>query len=152
MFRFPDTVKINPIKLVFTPWSLTLLHHHQSIQYTPIMIRSSIFKRALATQAHAQHLSQSHVPPPARTAPQTPIEEESLGQSGLLLNNPELALATPGITFTDGHGLRGRTGKGRQTRQMNLYQAIRDALGTALATDSRATVFGEDVSFGTSKP
>lgn len=31
---------------------------------------------------------------------------------------------------------------------MNLYQAVRDALGTALATNPRAVVFGEDVSFG----
>jgi 2-oxoisovalerate dehydrogenase E1 component beta subunit len=31
---------------------------------------------------------------------------------------------------------------------MNLYQAVRDALGTALATNSKAVVFGEDVSFG----
>lgn len=31
---------------------------------------------------------------------------------------------------------------------MNLYQAIRDALGTALATNPKAVVFGEDVSFG----
>lgn len=52
------------------------------------------------------------------------------------------------MTFTDGHGIRGPTGKGRQTRKMNLYQAIRDALGTALATHPKAVVFGEDVSFG----
>jgi len=31
---------------------------------------------------------------------------------------------------------------------MNLYQAVRDALGTALATNPKAVVFGEDVSFG----
>lgn len=31
---------------------------------------------------------------------------------------------------------------------MNLYQAIRDALGTALAIHPKAVVFGEDVSFG----
>lgn len=53
------------------------------------------------------------------------------------------SLATPGLKFTDGHGLRGPTGKGRQTRKMNLYQAIRDALGTALATNPKAIVFGE---------
>ncbi|KAL7421608.1 hypothetical protein Q5752_003377 [Cryptotrichosporon argae] len=58
------------------------------------------------------------------------------------------ALATPGLTFTDGHGLRGPSGKGRQTRKMNLYQAIRDALGTALATNPKAVVLGEDVAFG----
>ncbi|KAK4685668.1 hypothetical protein P7C73_g4467, partial [Tremellales sp. Uapishka_1] len=31
---------------------------------------------------------------------------------------------------------------------MNLYQSIRDALGTALATNPKAVVFGEDVAFG----
>lgn len=39
-----------------------------------------------------------------------------------------LALATEGLVFADGHGLRGPTGKGRETRKMNLHQAIRDAL------------------------
>lgn len=38
------------------------------------------------------------------------------------------ALATEGLVFADGHGLRGPTGKGRETRKMNLHQAIRDAL------------------------
>ncbi|RSH87231.1 hypothetical protein EHS25_003140 [Saitozyma podzolica] len=91
--------------------------------------------------------------PRARSAP-TPVpdeptvEEPSLGKSDILLGTEEQALATPGLTFADGHGLRGPTGKGRQTRRMNLYQAIRDALGTALATNPKAIVYGEDVAFG----
>nr|XP_018262807.1 2-oxoisovalerate dehydrogenase E1 component, beta subunit [Kwoniella dejecticola CBS 10117]OBR84965.1 2-oxoisovalerate dehydrogenase E1 component, beta subunit [Kwoniella dejecticola CBS 10117] len=75
-------------------------------------------------------------------------EEPSLGESLLFLHTSEAALATPGLRFTDGHGLKGPTGKGRQTRRMNLYQAIRDALGTALATNPKAFVFGEDVQTG----
>ncbi|ODO09892.1 hypothetical protein I350_02114 [Cryptococcus amylolentus CBS 6273] len=99
-------------------------------------------------------------PPPSRTAPKiihtkATLEEPSLGESALFLKDTESAscesasaLRTPGLNFTDGHGLKGLTGKGRQTRQMNLYQAIRDALGTALAQDSKAFVFGEDVETG----
>ncbi|KAG6080348.1 hypothetical protein E4U15_003360 [Claviceps sp. LM218 group G6] len=34
------------------------------------------------------------------------------------------------------------------TRRMNLFQAINDALGTALAEDESVLIFGEDVAFG----
>jgi 2-oxoisovalerate dehydrogenase E1 component beta subunit len=34
------------------------------------------------------------------------------------------------------------------TKRMNLYQAVNEALSTALATDETAVVFGEDVAFG----
>ncbi|WVF71326.1 hypothetical protein IAT40_006129 [Kwoniella sp. CBS 6097] len=90
---------------------------------------------------------------PSRSAPSiNPVppttEEPSLGESPLFLHTREEALATPGLNFTDGHGLKGPTGKGRQTRRMNLYQAIRDALGTALASNPKAFVFGEDVQTG----
>ena len=34
------------------------------------------------------------------------------------------------------------------TRKMNLFQAINNALGTALAEDDNVLVFGEDVAFG----
>lgn len=34
------------------------------------------------------------------------------------------------------------------TRKMNLFQAVNDALSTALATDESVLVFGEDVAFG----
>ncbi|WVQ67499.1 uncharacterized protein L199_005699 [Kwoniella botswanensis] len=90
---------------------------------------------------------QSRSAPSINPAPPT-MEEPSLGESRLFLHTTEETLATPGIRFTDGHGLKGPTGKGRQTRRMNLYQAIRDALGTALATNPRAFVFGEDVQTG----
>jgi hypothetical protein len=71
---------------------------------------------------------------PARTTPSPPVdkadgEEPTLGSSELLLTTADGALATPGLTFADGHGLKGPHGKGRETRRMNLHQAIRDALG-----------------------
>ncbi|WWC89171.1 uncharacterized protein L201_004089 [Kwoniella dendrophila CBS 6074] len=90
-----------------------------------------------------QSRSAPTIQPPAATT-----EEPSLGESPLFLHTTETALSTPGIRFTDGHGLKGPTGKGRQTRRMNLYQAIRDALGTALATNPKSFVFGEDVQTG----
>jgi 2-oxoisovalerate dehydrogenase E1 component beta subunit len=54
-------------------------------------------------------------------------------------------LATKGLVFADGHGLKGPTGKGRETRKMNLHQAIRDALRTVLVSNPKSFVFGEDV-------
>ncbi|KAI7880856.1 hypothetical protein K492DRAFT_162199 [Lichtheimia hyalospora FSU 10163] len=49
------------------------------------------------------------------------------------LRNPELAH----MSAIDG-----------ETRKMNLFQAVNDAMSIALATDDNAVVFGEDVSFG----
>ena len=104
--------------------------------------------------------SRTPTPRPARVAPSPPADasagEPSLGESELLLDTQEKvcfpricgsqadcaenqALSTPGLTFTDGHGLSGPTGKGRQTRRMNLYQAIRDALGWA-SSDSQMRI------------
>lgn len=120
--------------------------------------------RALATATASPSPSSTHAPappkraptpsrPPARSAPSPPVDksdadEPSLGSSELLLTSHAAALATPGLTFADGHGLKGAHGRGRETRQMNLHQAIRDALGTALASNPKAIVFGEDVETG----
>lgn len=35
-----------------------------------------------------------------------------------------------------------------KTEKMNLFTAINNALATALATDPKAVIFGEDVAFG----
>ncbi|EMD38170.1 hypothetical protein CERSUDRAFT_134785 [Gelatoporia subvermispora B] len=37
---------------------------------------------------------------------------------------------------------------GRETRKMNMYQGVRDALSNAMMRDDTAVVFGEDVAFG----
>ncbi|EIW70453.1 2-oxoisovalerate dehydrogenase E1 component, beta subunit [Tremella mesenterica] len=89
----------------------------------------------------------------ARAAPSPPeaqgVEgEPSISENQLLLSSAQEALATPGLHFTDGHGPLGPTGRGRQTRRMNLYGAIREALGTALGSNPKAVIFGEDVAFG----
>ncbi|KAF9227755.1 pyruvate dehydrogenase [Gyrodon lividus] len=74
----------------------------------------------------------------------------SVASSQLLRATRETALHTPGLTWSDEHDagpVRNIVG-GRETRKMNLYQAVRDALSIALAKDDTAVVFGEDVAFG----
>ncbi|KAF8136501.1 pyruvate dehydrogenase [Boletus edulis] len=74
----------------------------------------------------------------------------SVASSQLLRLTRETALRTPGLTWTDESDpdpVRSMVG-GRETRKMNVYQAVRDALSIALAKDDTAVVFGEDVAFG----
>ncbi|KAH8989150.1 thiamine diphosphate-binding protein [Lactarius hatsudake] len=74
----------------------------------------------------------------------------SIATSKILRTTREAALRTPGIKWLDEDGnspLQNTIG-GRETRKMNLYQAVRDAMGIALAKDDTAIVFGEDVAFG----
>lgn len=74
----------------------------------------------------------------------------SIASSQILKTTRETALRTPGIQWADkdasvpSHTIV----VGRETRKMNTYQAIRDAMSIALAKDERAVVFGEDVAFG----
>ncbi|KAG0701507.1 thiamine diphosphate-binding protein [Suillus ampliporus] len=80
-------------------------------------------------------------PPPAGG------HSSSVAASQLLRATRESALRTPGITWQDeesGHNIVG----GRETRKMNLYQAVRDALSISLAKDDTAVIFGEDIAFG----
>ncbi|KAG8892367.1 hypothetical protein FRB99_002780 [Tulasnella sp. 403] len=64
----------------------------------------------------------------------------------------EASLKTPGLTWLDEDGEPSLPGgivsSGRETRKMNTYQAIRDAMSHALQRDESAVVFGEDVAFG----
>lgn len=74
----------------------------------------------------------------------------SIATSDILKTKRETALRTPGISWADESASappRTIIG-GRETRKMNTYQAIRDAMSIALATDENAVVFGEDVAFG----
>ncbi|KAG1782289.1 thiamine diphosphate-binding protein [Suillus placidus] len=88
------------------------------------------------------------------TASTTAIESPSAGghpssvaSSQLFRMTRESALRTPGISWQDDESDRNIVG-GRETRKMNLYQAVRDALSIALAKDDSAIIFGEDVAFG----
>ncbi|KAG2739234.1 pyruvate dehydrogenase [Suillus brevipes Sb2] len=71
----------------------------------------------------------------------------SVASSQLLRITRESALRTPGISWQDEESDRNFVG-GRETRKMNLYQAVRDALSIALAKDDSAIIFGEDIAFG----
>jgi 2-oxoisovalerate dehydrogenase E1 component beta subunit len=74
----------------------------------------------------------------------------SIATSQILKTKCETALRTPGLQWANedallpSHTILG----GRETRKMNTYQAIRDAMSIALAKDEHAVVFGEDVAFG----
>ncbi|CAA7271522.1 unnamed protein product [Cyclocybe aegerita] len=74
----------------------------------------------------------------------------SIATSQILRTKRETALRTPGLSWADEDASapsRTIVG-GRETRKMNTYQAIRDAMGIALSKDENAVVFGEDVAFG----
>jgi len=74
----------------------------------------------------------------------------TIAGSQVLKTKRETALRTPGIQWADEDALvpsRTIVG-GRETRKMNTYQAIRDAMSIALSKDEHAVVFGEDVAFG----
>ena len=57
----------------------------------------------------------------------------------LLCHTPQAALASPELPPEVRNG---------GTQRMNLYQAINDALATALKQDESVLIFGEDVAFG----
>lgn len=80
-------------------------------------------------------------PPPAGG------ELPGIATSKLIKGTRDSALKTPGLVWTDEETSPSPDG-GRETRKMNMYQAVRDALGIALAKDDSAVVFGEDVAFG----
>lgn len=61
-----------------------------------------------------------------------------LSESPLLLKTPEQVYANPELSSQAGGDLR----------EMNLFQAVNNAMEIALASDDSAVVFGEDVAFG----
>ncbi|KAI0672849.1 pyruvate dehydrogenase [Trametes maxima] len=73
----------------------------------------------------------------------------SIATSTFLKPTRDLSLRTAGLRYvdqTDADPTREMVG--RETRKMNMYQAVRDALSIALTKDETAVVFGEDVAFG----
>ncbi|CAG8760729.1 14863_t:CDS:2, partial [Acaulospora morrowiae] len=63
-----------------------------------------------------------------------------VAQSKFIKNTQEEALKNPELLETG-------VANG-ETKKMNLFQSINDAMSIALATDETAVIFGEDVSFG----
>ncbi|KNE55062.1 2-oxoisovalerate dehydrogenase subunit beta, mitochondrial [Allomyces macrogynus ATCC 38327] len=87
-----------------------------------------------ARQLHVTARLQAENPPPAEGF------MPGVAHSKLIRGTPELALATP--------DLPAHIVKDGQTTKMNLFQAVNNAMDTALGTDEKAVVFGEDVAFG----
>ncbi|RKP12365.1 thiamine diphosphate-binding protein [Piptocephalis cylindrospora] len=63
-----------------------------------------------------------------------------VAHSNLLASTPDLGLSNQELA---GMGLQTE-----ETRRLNMCQAVNDAIGTVLAADDSAVVFGEDVAFG----
>ncbi|KAK7015163.1 2-oxoisovalerate dehydrogenase subunit beta 2, mitochondrial [Paramarasmius palmivorus] len=74
----------------------------------------------------------------------------SVATSQFLRPTRDTALRTPGLLWFDdtSSGSSNNMVGGRETRKMNTYQAVRDAMSIALTKDDNAVVFGEDVAFG----
>ncbi|KAF8912007.1 pyruvate dehydrogenase [Gymnopilus junonius] len=84
------------------------------------------------------------------TSPPADGHLPSVASSELLRTKRDSSLRTPGVIWADKDATappRIALG-GRETRKMNTYQAIRDAMSIALSKDENAVVFGEDVAFG----
>jgi 2-oxoisovalerate dehydrogenase E1 component beta subunit len=63
---------------------------------------------------------------------------DCIGSSNLLIRTEKMAFKSPELEHLGN----------RETRKMNLFQAINDALGTTLESNRNSFVFGEDVAFG----
>ncbi|CAE6400029.1 unnamed protein product [Rhizoctonia solani] len=93
--------------------------------------------RARLVSSSAPLHSEAVEPPPAGG------HSTSVAQSSLLRTTREAALKTSGVAWKDE-----ANENGRETRKMNMYQSLRDAMGVAMTKDDTAVVFGEDVAFG----
>ncbi|CAE6423932.1 unnamed protein product [Rhizoctonia solani] len=98
-------------------------------------LSSSARARLVSSSAHLR--SEAVEPPPAGG------HSTSVAQSSLLRTTRETALKTSGVTWKDEP-----SENGRETRKMNMYQSLRDAMSVAMTKDDTAVVFGEDVAFG----
>ncbi|CAO3589341.1 unnamed protein product [Absidia cylindrospora] len=66
--------------------------------------------------------------------------QQGVAYSKLLKRAPEEAFRTPELARMSAIN--------SETKKMNLFQAVNDAMSIAMTTDDTAVVFGEDVSFG----
>ncbi|KAF9019385.1 thiamine diphosphate-binding protein [Hymenopellis radicata] len=106
------------------------------------------FRRLLCSRRHSRRPYSTETvavePPPAGG------HLPSVATSSLLRTTRDVAVRTPGIVWADedASGPSRAIVGGRETRKMNMYQAVRDAMSIALTKDDNAVVFGEDVAFG----
>ncbi|KAI8895239.1 thiamine diphosphate-binding protein [Globomyces pollinis-pini] len=80
----------------------------------------------------AAYSTKKGVPPPAEGF------MEGVADSAFIKNTREQALNNPELASI----------KNSETKKLNLFQSVNEALSTALESDPKAVVFGEDVAFG----
>ncbi|KAI6045567.1 pyruvate dehydrogenase [Pisolithus marmoratus] len=121
--------------------------------FTPLRRLSSF----VSCSAHSPppRIQFSHVQPPRRWQTTAAAEPPPAGghlstvaSSQFPRTTRDAALRTPGITWANEDTPPQNIIGSRETRKMNMYQAIRDALSIVLAKDDTTVVFGEDVAFG----
>nr|P9WF02.1 RecName: Full=2-oxoisovalerate dehydrogenase subunit beta, mitochondrial; Flags: Precursor [Thermochaetoides thermophila DSM 1495] len=95
--------------------------------------QSFLLARSSALTSRQRRLYSTH-PPNARL--NLPIDYAT---TPLLAHTSQAALSNPELPASVRNGT---------TKRMNLFQAINDALSTALAEDESVLIFGEDVAFG----
>ena len=132
-------------------------------------LNRSVIARSVSRTA--QTLSRYRLQSTAAEPPPAGGHLPSVATSEVLRTTRDDAVRTPGIRWVDGDGARPSLNAsivvGRETRKMNTYQAVRDAMrcvtslfsvadanrwwydsSIALTKDDTAVVFGEDVAFG----
>ncbi|THH17525.1 hypothetical protein EW146_g3307 [Bondarzewia mesenterica] len=109
--------------------------------FSPHSLAARASRRIISSNNHRGRRWQSTEPPPAGG------HLPSIATSKLLRSTRDASLRTPGIQWRDDADGPPGIG-GRETRKMNVYQAVRDAMSIALSKDDSAVVFGEDVAFG----
>ncbi|KZP21146.1 Thiamin diphosphate-binding protein [Athelia psychrophila] len=105
--------------------------------------RSLVFRRLATRRPTPQRWNSTVAAEPPSAAGALP----TVADSTLLKRTREAALRTAGVQFLESDE-EGLGVAGRETRKMNMYQAVRDAMSITLAKDDSAVVFGEDVAFG----
>ncbi|KAJ3192167.1 hypothetical protein HK101_006947 [Irineochytrium annulatum] len=99
----------------------------------------SLHRAVLLTRCRSyQHVVRRAYSAPAGTPPPAEGYHQGVGNSKFIKRTKEAALANPEL----------RELAGTETKKLNLFQSVNEALFTALATDEKAVVFGEDVAFG----
>ncbi|KAH8666635.1 thiamine diphosphate-binding protein [Xylariales sp. PMI_506] len=96
--------------------------------------RTTVLPRRVLLVSDQQRHSYSTHPPNARL--NLPIDYST---TPLLSHSSQTALASKELSADVRNGT---------TKRMNLFQAINDALSTALSEDENVIIFGEDVAFG----
>ncbi|CAE6434831.1 unnamed protein product [Rhizoctonia solani] len=107
------------------------LYTHSSGRWLSNVARPRFISSSVSVRSEAVE------PPPAGG------HSTSVAESRLLRATREAALKTSGIAWKDE-----ADENGRETRKMNMYQSLRDAMSVAMTKDDTAVVFGEDVAFG----